>query len=546
MPETPWPSGYEFQLSEHNNGGGDVSTWNRVNGAKVGKFYDLDEGGGASASFLRIYGGGSGLRGEQPTAFRNTAGETIDSGLNGFQVLGVMKSSSSDYMPVVFNNQTNSWTRLDADEYNKIHNDSVWGVIATTYPYGTIDTNPMIKYTLYSDWSFKNTASVNFEDLKKAAEGNRTHKYKYLTKTGSIYDKPLNRNMCPGDPQWGFWARRYGVPSEIRCRYDITNRAQMDALAASIQNPGQGSDDPTSGYAQINSILRKFCLRGDNYSINDLGGTGNKLSCKDIVGDVGLLTNFCKSTSSDGQYNVIKNSDLCSYENLETNNDGNYRNVWKEVCEKPSMYNGDDSDKCRLFWATESTLASKPEDNPGIPDPCSKPKDSQPPVCDATQRVVDKIDEAFASGNVNFAGGISSGANRRLCYSGSGRTGTADKYQWEKVLGDSELCNTKIQICNTELKVSGAIDSDFEQKVLCKQDTGDDDDDDDGDPEIINNKETEDGGSDDKGANKSDDKDDKDDKDDDDDKTFLQKYWWILLIVVVIVMMMLLGIVAVV
>lgn len=523
MPETPWPSGHEFQLSEHSVGGGKISTWNSGN-AKVGKLYNLND---------------FEIKTAKATAFRNTGDGTIDNGLNGFQVLGVIwfdlfLNWNFDYKVVHFNNNTNSWTNLEADESNKIKNDRLMEVIATTYPRET-DTQRIITYKLKPDWNENNTVSVNYLDLVNAVKGDRTRKYKYLAKSGNVYDKPDNRDMCPGNPQWGFKANRSGNPSEIRCGYDITDRGsgQMDALAASIQNPGQGSDDQTSGYDQIYSILRKFCLRGDNYSINDLGGTGNKTSCKDIVGDVGLLTNFCKSTSSDGQYNVIKNSDLCSYDNLETNTDGNYRNVWKEVCEKPSMYR---SDECRLFWATESTLASKPEDNPGIQDPCSKPEDSRPPVCNATQGVVDKIDEAFASGNVNVSGGVTSGANRRLCYSGSGRTGTGDKYDWKKVTKNESLCDTKIQICNTNLNVSGAIDSNFDQKVLCKQDT--DDDDDDGDPEIIDNKETEDDGSEDKSDDKSDDKDD-------DDKSFLQKYWWILLIAAVIVMMMLLGIVVV-
>ena len=514
MPETPWPSGYEFQLSEHSGGRGKKTTWNRGEGSKVGKFYDL-----------KNHSVGS----KKATAFRNTARDTIDNGLTGFQVLGVMKSNSSDSMPVVFNNETDSWTPLSADQYNTIHNDSVWGVIATTYPAEPTDTKPMIKHLLHRDWKFNNAASINFEDLRKAAEGNRTHKYKYLTKSGSIYDKPPGRDMCPGNPEWGFKAWTFW-PSEIRCRYDITDQGQMNAIAASIQNDGQGSDDQTTGYEQIYSILKKYCLRGDNYS-KDVGGTGNKLSCKHIVGDVGLLTNFCKSLSSDGEYNVIKNSGLCTYDNLESNSDGNYRDVWKEVCEKPSMRN---EDECKLFWATESTLASNPEDNPGITDPCSGPEANRPPVCNATQGIVDNINEAFASGKVTVSGGITSGENRRLCYSGSGRKDSLAKYDWKNVSKDPTLCDTKIQICNTELVVGGSVNSNFDQKVLCIQSDGDDN----GDPDIRNNKKPSGTGS----ANKSDDKGDDKGDDDDDDKSFLQKYWWILLIVVVIVMMMFLGI----
>ena len=546
MPETPWPSGHKFRLAERSDGGG---AWIYASGGKLGKFYHLDN------TKLGDY---------KASAYINTTnGSTMDNGFTKLQVLGVM---SSDSIPVLFDfHDDYHW--VEGDDNNIIWNDSLWGVIANTYPDGDQFDKPMIRHYLYHNGPRNptNAVTVNYDDLRKAASGNREYNYKYRTKSGNIYDKPSDRNMCPGTPQWGFKANTHNYLSEIRCRYDLTDRGQMNALAASLKK--YGPDDQTNTSEQIKPILEKFCLRGDNYEIDDLGGLGDTISCKEIVGDVGLLSNFCRYTSgagADGIYNAVKYSDLCSYENLQSNSDGNYRNVWKSVCkgvnankkmcetttpninwgkrmcEENSLYN---VPACDLFWATESTLAARPGDNPGIEDPCSPelPEANRPPACNNTQGVVDRIDEAFASGNVNVSGGISSGAERRLCYDGSGRGANA-VYDWKKVTKEPDLCTTQIQICNNPLSVSGAVASNFNQTVICTQNSGGGGGGGGGggDPEIIEGSDPT------ETARSPSDQPAPAPTPEPEEKSFVQRWWWVLLLVVVLVMMMVMGIVVVV
>ena len=514
MPETPWPEGRVFKLASAYDGGGSISTWSSEAGDKLGKFYDLDD---------------YNVNDYKASSWINIGTNPPDKVL---QVLGVMKTERTKYEPIRF---PRAWPKSDGTWWNledwEIWDNRVWGVIANTYPYKDDKT---ISLQLNKDTVYRNAINVDWDDVKHGARSEKNHPYKYLTKSGNIYTKPSTRTMCPGNPVWGFKANKGSIPSEIRCRYDWTE-GDMNALAASIQNLGQGADDQTDVYDQIMGILKTYCSRGDNMT-KSLGATGSKLSCKDIVGDVGLLSNFCRSSDSnqDGTftYNVMKHPDLCSYDNLETDSDGNYRAVWKNVCEKPSMY---DADPCRLFWATESTMAAKPEDNPGIEDPCAPGNSLN--VCNATQGVIDNIDEAVRDSNIKSS---VSGAQRRLCYGGSGR-GSNRKYEWEKVIKDPGLCNTQIQICNQSLGVSGAVKSDFDQSIVCIQSgesigSGDDID-------IKNQREATEtptvpapsGTAD--SASPAPDEPKK--------KSFVARYWWVILLIIVLVMMMILGIVIV-
>ena len=546
MPETRWPSRHRFVLVKHRNHGVG-KTWSYRKDGVLGRFYHLRD------TDVDDY--------EASGYINTTDGSTMDDGLTKIQVLGVM----SDNIPVLFDFH-NDYHWVEGDDNNIIWNDSLWGVIANTYPDGDHSSKPMIRHFLYHNGPRNptNAVTVNYDDLRKAASGNREHNYKYRTKSGNIYDKPSDRNMCPGTPQWGFKANTHNYRSEIRCRYDITDRGQMNALAASLKK--YGPDDRTNTSDQIKPILEKFCLRDDNYEIDDLGGLGDTISCKEIVGDVGLLSYFCRSTSGggvDGIYNAVKYSDLCSYGNLNNHNDGNYRNVWryvcegvnatkkrcetttpntnwgKRVCEENSLYN---VPACDLFWATESTLAAKPVDNPGIEDPCSGPEANRPQVCNATQGIIDSLNEAFEQVNFNVTG-ISRAEERRLCYDGSGR-GANSVYDWEKVTKNDELCTTQIQVCNNPIDLNGVVNSVVNAAQTCTQNSGGGGGGggggDSGDPEIIEGSDPT------ETARSPSDQPAPAPTPEPEEKSFVQRWWWMLLLVVVLVMMMVMGIVVVV
>ena len=526
MPKTPWPDGHELKLNRDSSYNGDTSsTWNSELGDKVGKYYKLDD---------------TNVDDFKTSSYSYKVTREMDDHQE-LQVVGISATGilmSGGYASWIIP-RTNGTRSLDST--TGIQNDSLIGIIASTYTKDT-DEFAVLKHKLAKDDSKnrraddkKNIISNTYETIFAAAHGDQDYAYKYAKKSGGDYTPPEGRDMCPGNPKyWGFKANPDGNPSEIRCAYEWT-KGNMNALAASTQNPGQGPDDPTNTYDQIDQILKTYCLKDDNYRIDDLGGTGDKLSCKDIVGDAGLLTDFCRSAGEDGKYNVVKYPNLCSFENLEEKPGlvKNYRNTWKKVCEAARMYER----ACDLFWATESTLASRPGDNPGITDPCSGPESERPPVCGVTQGIIDRLNEAFEQVNFNVTG-INRAEERRLCYDGAGSTGSSAIYDWKKVTKKPELCTTQIQVCNSPINLNGVVNSVVNAAQSCTQNSGGGGGG--GDPEIVEGDDPT------EAARSPSDQPAPAPTPPPEEKSFVQRWWWVLLLVVVLVMMMVMGIVVVV
>ena len=526
MPEYDWPEGHYLQLRT-DPGGGTTSSWRNSIGSKFGKYYDLDD---------------TEVKRHRVSSVFNYVGESNDT---RYTVLGVAQkkwksggvlwgigdtTKYGEQKPVIL---PVGYIDLQFNEYS-LKNDELIGIIGSRHPLLKSGI-PQLKVNLSQTSRTDDSIRVKLEDFLEAAKGNLNHRYDYATKNNPR--GVINRDLsaCPGDPYiYGFRPVWGDNNSAIICNYEWTEK-DMKSLYKRAED--LGINDETDNYDQIQGILNDFCSVPANATI-DLKDGNVKHQCWQYMNDVDLLKDYCKEQKiTTKKYNAITDYKTCSAVNLGPTQ---YRETWKSICEDPDMYN---SAECRLFWATESSLAARPKDNPDISDPCKR---SNPPdVCGETQKIVDVIDEHLKDPNVNISG-ISNGSEKRLCYDGSGRTGTANDYDWAAVYGDDGICKTNIQVCNLSVVAEGAVESDFTQNMVCTQN---DTDDDNGNPDIRNQRKTEadddDDESDDKGDNKSDDKGDKKD-DNDDDKSFLQKYWWILLIAAVLVMMMLLGIVVVV